>query len=295
MKRLTFVLLLLWQRLWNWLHGENKSGLRRKADGASGLSLYNRRRKPDWVRKRVVWYKANDLTLSVRQLAGIFNRRYGPDMTVSPTFVWDVLKLHQADVRLVRANLHRRQHRSTPSHRVWGLDLCGKIDLEGKQHSIFGILDHGPRACISLTALRTKASVALLRALLDAIERFGVPQTVRTDNEACFTSRLFRFGLWLLGTRHQRIDLHCPWQNGRIERFFGTLKEKLNRIEIVDFTGLNQALVQFRCWYNHVRPHQHLANLTPAEAWAKRRPGKRTIPFTAWEGLLTGYYHPPDR
>lgn len=267
MNGLILVLHLLWQRLWRWLHGGvSRPGFRRKAANPAGQVRYNNRRKPDWVRKRIVWYKANNPTRSVRQLAAIFDRRHGPDMTVSPTFVWGVLKTHQADIRLVRTRLRRRQHRPTPSHHVWGLDLCGKVDLEGRSHSIFGILDHGPRACIALTALRTKASVALLRTLLDAIEHFGKPHAVRTDNEACFTSHLFRLGLWLLGIRHQRIDLHCPWQNGRIERFFGTLKGKLNRIEIADFAGLHQALIQFRCWYNHVRPHQHLGYLTPAEA-----------------------------
>ena len=206
-----------------------------------------------------------------------------------------MLKCHQADIWLARASLRWRQYQPTPSHRVWSLDLYRKIDLAGKQRPIFGILDHGPRACIALTALRTKTSVALLRILLDAINRYDATRVVRTDNEACFTARTFQFALWLLGTRHQRIDLHCTRQNGRIERFFGTLKGKLNRIDIMNATGLHKALVQFRCWYNHVRPHQHLEYLTPAEAWACRRPGQRAIPFTAWEGLLTGYYHPPDR
>jgi hypothetical protein len=69
--------------------------------------------------------------------------------------------------------------------------------------------------------------VAILRALLDVIERFGAPKYVRTDNEAVFTSRLFRLGLRLLGIRHQRTAPFAPWQNGRIERFFGTFKQRL--------------------------------------------------------------------
>ncbi|NIP27488.1 MAG: DDE-type integrase/transposase/recombinase, partial [Phycisphaerae bacterium] len=68
-----------------------------------------------------------------------------------------------------------------------------------------------------------------LRHLLDAIERYGKPKFLRTDNETVFTSRLFRFGLWLLGIKHQRTDKGCPWMNGRVERFFGTLKQKLSQ------------------------------------------------------------------
>ena len=50
---------------------------------------------------------------------------------------------------------------------------------------------------------------------------------LRTDNEAVLVSRLFRCGLWLLGIRQQRIEPGCPWQNGRVERFIGTVKREL--------------------------------------------------------------------
>ncbi|MDR2581667.1 MAG: hypothetical protein LBC85_11845, partial [Fibromonadaceae bacterium] len=73
----------------------------------------------------------------------------------------------------------------------------------------------------SLQAIGGKASIVLLRILLDVIEKFGKPKVIRTDNESVFTSRLFRFALWLLGIRHQRIMLHCPWQNGRVESIWG--------------------------------------------------------------------------
>jgi transposase InsO family protein len=113
---------------------------------------------------------------------------------------------------------------------------------------------------------------------------------VRTDNEAVFTSRLFRFALWMLG----RTELHCPWQNGRVERFFGTLKEKLDRWQIDSLEQLGQALGDFRAWYNHVRPHQHLGGRTPAEAWAGIDPYAAAPTsasyFSAWDGMLTGFY-----
>ncbi|WP_410351745.1 hypothetical protein [Thiohalophilus sp.] len=43
--------------------------------------------------------------------------------------------------------------------------------------------------------MKDKASLTLLRHLLDAIEHYGKPKIVRTDNEVIFTSRLFRFSL----------------------------------------------------------------------------------------------------
>ena len=109
-----------------------------------------------------------------------------------------------------------------------------------------------------------------------------------------FCSRLFRCGLFVLGIRHQRTDSGCPWQNGRVERFFGTLKVKLDLWQVGKQAALDYSLGEFRFWYNHVRLHQNLDGRTPAEAWAgvdvfAKKP-KGEFWFEAWNGLLQGYY-----
>jgi len=161
-------------------------------------------------------------------------------------------------------------------------------------HPILGIVDHGSRFAVAPRVLRDRSTVTVLRALLNAVERHGTPRMVRTDNEAIFTNGLFRFVLALLGIRHQRTELHCPWMNGRVERFFGTLKAKLDRWCVDGGDQLSLALGDFRTWYNHVRPHQHLAGRTPFEAWRRIDPyadsPKEARYFTAWDGMLTGYW-----
>lgn len=91
---------------------------------------------------------------------------------------------------------------------------------------------------------------------------------MRTDNEAVLVSRLFKLGLWLLGIRQQRIEPGCPWQNGRVERFIGTVKRELAAESIADVREMTRALQEIRTWYNHDRPHDHLQGRTPAEVWA---------------------------
>ena len=151
------------------------------------------------------------------------------------------------------------------------------------------------RAAIRLIALAGQADrTTLLARLIEAIRRYGRPRIVRTDNEAVFTSKVFRLALFALGIRHQRTDPGCPWQNGRVERFFGTLKERLDRLAVDSLGALNGALGEFRFFYNHVRPHQNLGGRTPAEACAGHdpfaRPVRREYWFEAWDGLLSGYY-----
>ena len=253
--------------------------------------------KPVWVVREIVRLKALMPDAGCRSITHIFNRRFAISrrMTVGKSFVADTLRKHQHEIKIVRRKIKHRVPRPAPRNFLaWGLDLTGKTDEAGDLHMIFGLLDHGSRALLSLVALPNKCSWTLLGYLFLAIGKYGKPRALRTDNEACFTSRLFRTALFLFGIRHQRSDPGCPWQNGRIERLFGTLKGKLDWLEVVSFDALGAALEEFRLWYNHVRPHQHLGGATPAEAWAGVNPFAAKIKgefwFEAWDSLLQGYY-----
>jgi len=253
--------------------------------------------KPEWVRQEIIKLKAQGPDLGCRHIAMIFNRRYAAKgMTVGKTFVSQVIRKHNYDIQFIRQKLKCRKLTAGPKNRIWGLDLTGKTDDQGQLHSVLGILDHGTRANLTLDVIQNKFTATLLRALANCIERFGRPQTLRTDNEAMFRSWLFRFSLWLVGIRHQRIEPHCPWQNGRIERFFGTLKSKLDQWGVDSIEQLEESLRLFRLWYNHVRPHQSLQGSTPAEIWSGRnirqRNSRKEYWFEAWDGLLVGYYLP---
>jgi transposase InsO family protein len=155
-----------------------------------------------------------------------------------------------------------------PRNRVWGCDLLVKTDQHGTPHLALAILDHASRACLRLQRLSDNSSWTLVQELIQAVKCYGRPQFIRTDNEAVFVSRLFRFGLWLLGIRQQRIDPGCPWQNGRVERFIGIVKRELASEPIADGSDFGSALHDIRGWYNHDRPHDHLRGRTPAEVWA---------------------------
>jgi transposase InsO family protein len=102
--------------------------------------------------------------------------------------------------------------------------------------------------------------------LLIIIGACGKPGRIRTDNEAVFTSHVFKAALGALGIRHQTTELACPWKNGRIERLFGTLKQTLNSFKINSRGELQGLLHCFSFWYNAIRPHQNLNDRTPLGA-----------------------------
>jgi putative transposase len=145
---------------------------------------------------------------------------------------------------------------------------------------------------LKLVALETANTQAILAQLFDAIETFGMPKMIRTDNGSVFTSEAFCNALTAAGILHKPSELAKPWQNGRIERLFLTLKEKLNRVTPTDRAALNHMLDEFLFWYNAVRPHQHLFGLTPMEAWRGIDPystaPKTARRFAAWDELLRG-------
>jgi transposase InsO family protein len=180
------------------------------------------------VKKEVIRLKALMPHHGCGAIAMVFNQLWEDrrGMTIGKTFVAEVIRSSQEAILRKRREVKHRKPRLLPRNLTWGLDLTFV-----NERPILGIVDHGTRACIALRSIEQKGSAALLRLLLDVIERFGRPRRVRTDNESCFTSWLFRCGLALLGIRHQRSEPMAPWQNGRIERFFGTFKAACRQLE----------------------------------------------------------------
>ncbi|WP_397380055.1 integrase core domain-containing protein [Pseudomonas sp.] len=253
-------------------------------------------RKPAWVVDELVRFKALMPKAGCRSIADCFNRRFAAkqQMTVSKSYVAYTLRQQRYAIAEARRRIRRRKATAGPVNHTWALDLTGKQDVYGEQHAILGLIDHGTRRLLTLAAAPNKSAWTLLGYLFLAIGRFGKPQAIRSDNERVFTGKVFRTALRLAGIRQQFSDLGCPWQNGRIERLFGTLKGKLDHWRVLDHEQLQRALGQFHFWYNAVRPHQNLNGRTPLEAWQGidpyRQAPKREKWFEAWDGLLQGYH-----
>ena len=254
--------------------------------------------KPDWVRREVLRMKASMPDAGCRSIEMAFNRRYAlaSGVTVGKTYVARTLIAHRHAARARRGEAPR----PWPHNARWGLDLTSLRGADGRRYWIFGVIEYRSRAVLLLVVLIRKTAAVLARALAGAFERFGLPRTVVTDNEGPFRSRTWKQLLARAGVRHRRIRPYCPWQNGRIERFFGTLKAKLRRRGARSLAGLQRDLDLFRRWYNRVRPHQSLGidgwcyttrrlYLTPAEAWYRSAPRGHGSWFEGWDGLLRGY------
>jgi putative transposase len=203
--------------------------------------------------------------------------------------VYRVLKEHHYEVMRLRKKLKHHIPKPLPKNLIWSMDITSY-----NQQSILGIADNGSRALLVLQHLQTKATIQVLRIILVAIEHYGKPKILKSDNEAIFISKLMRFALWILGIRQQRTDIASPWQNGKIERLFGTLKPLLRRVTLAPHV-LQHALNEFRLYYNHMRPHCHLHGKTPSEAWDDKEiiTSKNTKEIYSFKGEylpISGFY-----
>jgi len=256
---------------------------------------YHHRRKPEWVKHDLV-QMYRETRLSARKLADAFNWCHTAThgTTVGKTYVSQVIRDYLYKAARMSERTKRHVPVSPPRNDTWGMDMTGKGDTNDIVHAIFGVIDHGSRMALAMHPLPDRTALTLLKALIAVIEVCGKPRVIKTDNETCFTSRLFHFGLALLRIEHRRSRPGRPWENGRIERLFGTLKEKLDQLVICDLMGLQQALGEFQFWYNGVRTHQHLDGWTPWEMWhgvdPYRHSPKTITLFSAWDGLLMGYH-----
>ncbi len=293
------VLMLWWWilvRIEVWFAHPRRRKPARRGHRAANAVFYRTRPKPAWVTREIIRLKALMPTAGCRTLSLTFNRRYAASrkMTVGKSFVANTIRRHRYEIEVMRRKIKHHIPSSLPRNQVWAMDLTGKGDTAGDTHTILGMLDHGTRTLLSLSVTPNKCSWTLLGNLFLAIGKYGKPRTVRTDNESCFTSHVSRTILLLAGIRHQRSELHCPWQNGRIERLFGTLKQKLDQWCVTDAAQLAGDLQMFSFWYNQVRPHQHLGGRTPHEVWCGVDPfahrAKKRQWFEAWDGLLQGEY-----
>ncbi len=110
-------------------------------------------------------------------------------------------------------------------------------------------------------------SAGFLRRAAAFFATCGIPSIERviTDNAWAYRhSAAFRAAVAALGARQQFIKPHCPWQNGKVERFNRTLQtEWAYRQVFTSNTQRAQALQPWLEYYNTRRRHTALDGLPP--------------------------------
>ncbi|MEW2386525.1 DDE-type integrase/transposase/recombinase [Micromonospora sp. NPDC047707] len=166
---------------------------------------------------------------------------------------------------------------------LWQLDIVGGIQLAdgGEAKVVTGVDDHS-RFCVIAAVVRRATGRAVCLAFAEALQRFGVPDEVLTDNGKQFTARFGRGGGEVMfdricrenGITHRLTKPRSPTTIGKVERFHQTLqRELLDDVEVwADPDEAQAAIDVFRHEYNFERPHQSLGMAFPADRFTAEPP-----------------------
>jgi transposase InsO family protein len=160
---------------------------------------------------------------------------------------------------------------------VYGPRLVDTTTGEVREARIVTGVDDHSRYCVIARVVERATGRAVCLAFSEALQRYGVPEEVLTDNGKQFTDRFGRGGEVLFdkicrrnAIAHRLTQPRSPTTTGKIERFHQTMRRELLD-DARPFTGVLQAQAALDDWvreYNASRPHQALetrAPVTPAE------------------------------
>jgi putative transposase len=164
---------------------------------------------------------------------------------------------------------------------------CYQIDAtelalaDGSKVVAFDVLDDCTRVLVACRAAASETAQAAIAAITKAINAYGAPALVLSDNGAAFTSRLLhpngppsRFTCTVnrLGSRLIHSSPYHPQTCGKVERHHQTLKKWLAaRPPAANLQALQRLLDRYRRYYNNRRHGALPKRATPQQAWENAR------------------------
>jgi transposase InsO family protein len=241
------------------------------------------------LEQQVLTVRAAHGAWGARKIAWILSHEQG--LNVAPSTVNSILRRHGciSEAASQAAKPWQRFEHEAPND-LWQIDFKGHFALSQSQtrcHALTAIDDHS-RYNLVLKALTQETRAGVQSALIEAFERYGLPQRINADNGPPWGSHvrqddatyqkgykgqrraLTQLGVWLirLGVDLSHSRPRHPQTNGKDERFHRTLNaEVIARKHLVDMAHTQQEFDAWRHIYNHRRPHEAIQMQTPSQRY----------------------------
>ncbi len=171
-----------------------------------------------------------------------------------------------------RRETWKRWERGAPME-LWQLDLVhGFLLADGTSaKALTGVDDHS-RYCVSARLMARERTQSVCDGFSSALNTYGLPAQVLTDNGKVFTGRFAQPPVEVLfdricrenGVDHILTQPRSPTTTGKIERFHKTLRVEFDTRQVFrNLKTAQEALNEWVSYYNSQRPHQALADATP--------------------------------
>nr|WP_139250706.1 IS3 family transposase [Litoreibacter ascidiaceicola] len=235
-------------------------------------------RIPDKVRRKVVKLALQETELSPRELAVTFTDQ--ESYFVSEASVYRVLKAHDlitSPAFIVIKAANEFKDKTTAINQLWQTDFTYLKIIGWGWFYLSTVLDDYSRYIISwklCTNMRTEdvtdtLDLALEASGCDQVHVVHKPRLL-SDNGSSYVSGELAEWLQDKGMKHSRGAPYHPQTQGKIERWHQTLK---NRILLENYFlpgDLEAQIEAFVDHYNHLRYHESLNNVTPADVYFGR-------------------------
>src|SRR5215470_17351677 len=235
-------------------------------------------RIPDDVRERIVNLALDECALSPRELAVRFTDTEG--YFVSEASVYRLLKAHDliaSPAFIVMKAADEFQDKTTAPNQLWQTDFTYLKVIGWGWFYLSTVLDDFSRYIIAWKLCTTMKAQDVTDTLEPALQVSGI-DTARvfhrprllSDNGSSYLSANLAEWLDDRKMQHVRGAPYHPMTQGKIERWHQTLK---NRILLENYYlpgELEAQIGDFVAYYNHLRYHESIANLTPADVYFGR-------------------------
>lgn len=233
-----------------------------------------RRKHPGWGPRRLVYELARAGVEPVPSESGVYRalRRFG---LIDPA------------ARRPRDRKWKRWERGRPME-LWQMDVVGGFLLADgrKAKALTGIDDHS-RFCVSAHLMFRENAGSVAEGLRLALERYGLPGQVLTDNGKVFTGRFNQPPVEMLfdrilrehGVEHLLTQPRSPTTTGKVERFHRALRTEFRTDRV--FASLEAAQLELDAWvldYNTKRPHQAIGMVPPVTRFLTE-PSRSVVPI----------------
>ena len=182
----------------------------------------------------------------------------------------------QKRTRRVGVSTAERLKAEKPRH-VWSWDFVEDQTENGSRFRILTLIDEYTRECLATHAAWSIRAVDVITVVEAAIERYGAPEHIRSDNGPEFIAYAIQDWLAVQQVKTLYITPGSPWENGHIESFHDKFRDECLNREL--FGSLLEARVIVESWrmeYNEKRPHSSLRYLTPSEYGRRHNPVLRS-------------------
>jgi putative transposase len=165
-----------------------------------------------------------------------------------------------------------------PGH-VWAYDFVEDRTETGRKLRVLTVVDEYTRECMTVEVEYRMNAKYVAETLVRLFGERGVPKFVRSDNGPEFIAKHLMRALAGSGVEARHIEPGSPWQNGRNERFNGSLRDECLNLETFHNRDHARALIRlYARSYNERRPHSSLGYSTPKEYAEKWHQAAGTVP-----------------